>query len=644
MKKKWIVSILVVVVVAVVGTVVFATDLFRSVELGDYTYRFRGGDGVIAKYGGTETVLEIPESFEWEGETYRVSYIGENAFAEATNLKTVIVGEHVLTVESGAFSGCASLSRVEFLGNAPEMGEGVFEGTPAALKLLYAHDMTGYDENFGYAIEPFYYVEYLDYLSEAGTLPQDDNHYAYGDVIQAMENIGHLERVGHTFKGWTTDPTGEGTVIEAGSEFELTEATAKLYPFWEKNKYKITFETKGGSGVEEVIVEHGDLLKAPQEPTKKGAIFISWTGDENGQKPWKFTTETVTEDLILYAKWLTIPAAPGGTQASADGYDQIKVRWNKTSHATSYAVYRSDGAKGNYTKIGETSSTSYTDKNRPYQTVFYYKVQALASEGSIKAESPMSGYASAKAELIVPPSYSAVRKETQGVSLTWNGTPGAGGYEVYRASSAGGNFELVDRTTSTSYVDSSAKWTEGNFYKVRAYRNVNGTDLYSGHTNVKGFYRVGDQLADYMSSLSNRNSVNAEAKRLRGGHLHNACVYFTAEALRRVGVPIRSSMGSIDYLMPYLSNNGWVKDRDYTQLRKGDICFTTDAAGDPNGRPTHAFIFMGWVTPGDYSMAYICDNQSPYYDDQVLHTRHMLEKHEHNGSEKEAFSFFMRLR
>lgn len=642
MKKKWIIGAALLLVAAVACTIVLASDLFVSVESGDYTFRIRGGKGVIQSYSGDDAHLVIPESFTYEGETYQVAYVGKEAFFGCADLETVQIGENILYVEDGAFAGCSQLSRVEFLGDAPTMGQGVFDDTPSALKLLYAHDKNGYGEDFGYQAEAFYFVEYLDYISEGGSMPTDENRYALGDSVEVKDNEGLLVRTGYTLKGWTSNPAGEGVTVELGGVFQLTEETTKLYPLWEKNKYTITFQTQGGTSMEEVIVEYGERLETPDEPTKKGSLFVRWTTDEEGDESW--TSEAVTQDMVIYAQWLVVPAAPSGVQATSGGYDRISIGWSRVSYADAYEVYRSSQAGGSYEKIGKTTSTSYVDKNRTYQQVYYYKIKSLASEGAVEAESGLSGYASAKAELVVPGSYSAVRKEPQGVTISWNATPGAGGYEVYQASSASGTFQLVQRTSSTSYTDTQAKWTEANYYKVRAYKTVNGSDLYSGFTAVKGFYRIGDQLADYMSVLSNRNSVSERAKVLRGGHLHNACVYFAAEALRRVGVPVRTSMATIDYLLPYLSSNGWVKSRDYTSLRKGDLCFTTDASGDPNGRPTHVFIFMGWVTPGDYSVAWICDNQSPYYDGQVLHTRYMLEAHDHNGEWKEAFSFFMYLR
>lgn len=68
----------------------------------------------------------------------------------------------------------------------------------------------------------------------------------------------------------------------------------------EKVTYKITFETSGGSLVETQIINEGDKVKEPKDPTKEGYSFIEWL--YNG-KVYNFNLE-VTSDLTLTAKWL----------------------------------------------------------------------------------------------------------------------------------------------------------------------------------------------------------------------------------------------------------------------------------------------------------------------------------------------------
>ena len=66
--------------------------------------------------------------------------------------------------------------------------------------------------------------------------------------------------------------------------------------------YKITFETSGGSVVETQIVNSGDKVIEPSNPTKEGYTFIEW--HYNG-KTYDFNKE-VTSDIKLIAKWLEI--------------------------------------------------------------------------------------------------------------------------------------------------------------------------------------------------------------------------------------------------------------------------------------------------------------------------------------------------
>ncbi len=65
-------------------------------------------------------------------------------------------------------------------------------------------------------------------------------------------------------------------------------------------EYTVTFDTNNGSTVEPQIVKKGDKVALPQAPTKDGYKFLGWyVGDEK----WSFIGYTVTEDIVLEAKW-----------------------------------------------------------------------------------------------------------------------------------------------------------------------------------------------------------------------------------------------------------------------------------------------------------------------------------------------------
>lgn len=150
-----------------------------------------------------------------------------------------------------------------------------------------------------------------------------------------------------------------------------------------------------------------------------------------------------------------------------------------------------------------------------------------------------------------------------------------------------------------------------------------------------------EQIYLYMKQEKNKEKVFSAAKDLNAGKSSNACVYFVSEVLRRNNVDIPNSTCNNAQIISLLNKKGWRKDRDYKNLKPGDIVFTTDAKGNKFGTPTHTYVFMGWVKDGSYDYAHIVDNQSKDYEDQIYHIRNIKDEDVVNGITKDAFSFFM---
>lgn len=68
--------------------------------------------------------------------------------------------------------------------------------------------------------------------------------------------------------------------------------------------HTVTFNTNGGTAIEEQYVEHGYKITMPEDPTKENYIFDGWTymGED-----WKFNIYTVAEDMTLDANWIYNP-------------------------------------------------------------------------------------------------------------------------------------------------------------------------------------------------------------------------------------------------------------------------------------------------------------------------------------------------
>ena len=97
------------------------------------------------------------------------------------------------------------------------------------------------------------------------------------------------------YYGYTVLETSAGTVVGDVVEF-TTPALDAIY-------YTVKFDSRGRSTVSDATVEAGSKLTRPTEPTKFGSVFLGWCRDANGINQWNFSTDTVTGDMTLYAKW-----------------------------------------------------------------------------------------------------------------------------------------------------------------------------------------------------------------------------------------------------------------------------------------------------------------------------------------------------
>ena len=82
------------------------------------------------------------------------------------------------------------------------------------------------------------------------------------------------------------------------------EANIKLKAKWEIATYTITFDSDGGSDVEEKYVTAGKTVEEPDAPGKQGYGFYGWY---NGETEYDFSS-AVHSDLTLKAKWGPVKA------------------------------------------------------------------------------------------------------------------------------------------------------------------------------------------------------------------------------------------------------------------------------------------------------------------------------------------------
>ncbi len=174
------------------------------------------------------------------------------------------------------------------------------------------------------------------------------------------------------------------------------------------------------------------------------------------------------------------------SKAVSGGYNSHKLTWTSNTTADWYEIWCKAPGKSKYTRVARVDGTvtSYTVKKRTTGKDYAYKIRVGKAING-KTYTAYSGVKKAKATL-AKATLSTVKKSGKKVTLRWKKVAGANGYKIYYSKKKSSGYSLLKTVKKGS--STSAKITVGKgkcYYKIRAYRNVNGKAVYGGYSNIK---------------------------------------------------------------------------------------------------------------------------------------------------------------
>ena len=189
-------------------------------------------------------------------------------------------------------------------------------------------------------------VIYFPNGATSGVVPRDPigMYYQLGMPVTVLGNIGQagdgtdiLQRPGYEFTEWNRKDDGTGDSHAPYSQFAypFSSGIVELHAQWNPIPYNVTFNAMGGTfnSAAEIVatpvssslaydrgqtdsssnkllivsnIVYDSFITAPSPATIKGAENLEgWytTSDYQSGTKWNFDTNTVTEDVTLYAKW-----------------------------------------------------------------------------------------------------------------------------------------------------------------------------------------------------------------------------------------------------------------------------------------------------------------------------------------------------
>jgi hypothetical protein len=95
-----------------------------------------------------------------------------------------------------------------------------------------------------------------------------------------------------------------------------------LYAKWTGAVFTVTFNSAGGTPVPEQEVNYGDKAFMPSRPTNGNLALAGWYTDLACTNQWAFATDTVTDNISLYASWKTYGLRDTGPAGGLVFYDK----------------------------------------------------------------------------------------------------------------------------------------------------------------------------------------------------------------------------------------------------------------------------------------------------------------------------------
>ena len=169
------------------------------------------------------------------------------------------------------------------------------------------------------------------------------------------------------------------------------------------------------------------------------------------------------------------------------GYNDIKVTWNKVAGATSYRVYykASTSSTWKYKKVSGGSTTTKTFYDFSSGRKYNFKVVAYCSKGNSKDSAVVSRTTLKK---VTQNSVKLYSRSKSKIKVRWSNIAGETGYEISKSTrKSGTNVVATVKSTSASSKVLTVKKGKTYYYKVRAYKLVDGTRVYGPWSAVKSY-------------------------------------------------------------------------------------------------------------------------------------------------------------
>ena len=163
---------------------------------------------------------------------------------------------------------------------------------------------------------------------------------------------------------------------------------------------------------------------------------------------------------------------------------RFALSWTTIEGATRYIIYRK-AEGGSYSKVltlGGTATSYTTNSLTPNK--YYFIVKAARYDSTDRVMTNGSNVVEGASVFDKP--VVRVSKESDSTALiSWDKVEGVNGYEVYRKTGSQSSYKKLKTLKECSYISKSLKMNKTYYYKVRGFKNVGDTKVYTVYSTAK---------------------------------------------------------------------------------------------------------------------------------------------------------------
>ncbi len=220
-------------------------------------------------------------------------------------------------------------------------------------------------------------------------------------------------------------------------------------------------------------------------PPDCGIIYYYWVRAVNADGAGKFGHD---KGYCGTPVPLDIPDTPSNIAASDGLYtDNVSISWDAVPGAEQYVILRSEkpvSQGGEMSRLAVLSRTFYEDTPPDCGIIYYYWVRAVNADGAgkfghDKGHCGTPGTEPITGSLQTPENVSATDGDfTDKIRISWNPSPGAASYDVYRAEDFAAPKTRLGSTAGTTFEDTTADCCLDYYYWVKARKGAEESDFF----------------------------------------------------------------------------------------------------------------------------------------------------------------------